>query len=134
MASDDQTNPYARPSHWPSLPHGTMRLGPLPKAATPEPKPAPEPVEAEPVAREPVTFEPEAVEPAAPPTPAPAPGPYAFFGPTSRSTHPPTSPAEALRRRPEAPPELTPPAPPEPEIRAEVEAAPADIGDLGDLD
>ena len=98
MASDDQTNPYARPSHWPTLPTGTMRLGPLPKVAAPQPEAAP----ASERVREPVRFEPEAVEPAPQAPPATDAEPYPFFGPTSRSTHPALSPTEALLRTPTA--------------------------------
>jgi len=58
MASDDQSNPYQQPSHWPRMPTGTMRLGPLPKASPRAPEPAPLPPrvgpESEPVATAPL--------------------------------------------------------------------------------
>lgn len=120
MASDDQTNPYEQPSHWPRMRQGPMRLGPLPKAA-----PRPQARAA------------AAPEPAPPPV---APEPAVFFGPTSRSTHPVApaaigpSPIEALVRAPY--PELRREPEPEPEPAASEmlpDTGPR-LGDLGELD
>ena len=114
MASDDQSNPYEQPSHWPRMPTGTMRLGPLPKASPRPPEPARLVVEPEP-------------EPAAAFLP-----PQTLRGPTSILTGAATP--LASRPAPAAPPPPAPEPEPEPPLRLD-SGPPLRTGlNLGDFD